>query len=411
MGVGGAVLRQRIRTRQLEMDRIAELKDTSKYDTRTLTTKQNRLINKLDVPKETVAVIEKADPIAKNQMRAMNQMLKRGATSAVARIEDSYNSVIGAPLASRLTKLNTERKALGTQVDEAAKAIKGKTVSLSPAVGEMVGAIKETYNTRVIMRNGKLELGDPPEGSFLSLNSAGARNTRKALEDFLAIINGNNVANFTFDGLDAHKMKRTVDSLISGAKAAEGGLDNAIQRIAVGLRKEINEKLRDLDPDNYGAINDRLSAVIGLEEQWKTLAPGIDDWTSKEAAMALGQKLNSATDMNDVGAQVRMLDDSLKELNIKGVGDDPLAVMLFYRGMNEYLASPQKLQEFLKKNNAALDQAKFDALASAGVGNLFGVVHDVNKMQRAGFNAQQIKTIQKQMREVYDAVDDQLKSP
>jgi len=113
------------------------------------------------------------------------------------------------------------------------------------------------------------------------------------------------------DAAEAHKIKRQIDTMLDFNKKSAAGLTDAGKDFAKGVRRSINDSIREVSP-RYARVNDELSASITALDDFDKALGGSVDVFSKSASKSVGQTLrrlmsNAATRTN--------LDDALSNLS------------------------------------------------------------------------------------------------
>lgn len=360
-----------------------------------------RLSKALDMPKETVAVITNTDPVTKGRIKALMSTMKKGSNNAISRLTSNVNTNFGASVSARMATLGAKRNEVGNLIKAEVPRLAKTKLDVKDSSQAFIANMQQAFGFKTFYNHRGPFIRDEliPEGSFLK-TTAGSK-AKKTLTDVVTLLRENSQG-AQMNGAVAHKLKNMLDEIVDASKASEGGLSSTVERGIFELRSSINDQLRKANP-KYAELNDQYVDILGIQKPFNDLLPEGAKWGDKASSEALGKALKNATDYSTEGAAIRALDTRLRDYGINFT-DDPVALVQVYKGMQDYLGSPDRLQEYLKANKAALDSKVFDSLASAGVGNMFGVVHDVAKLRSLKFTERQIQLVQKRMREVYDEV-------
>ena len=159
------------------------------------------------------------------------------------------------------------------------------------------------------------------------------------------------------DAFRAHRLKRQLDKMLDFNKKSVDGLTDAGKVFAGGIRKSLNEVIRDVSPQ-YAKINDELSLSIQtMNDFQKVLGPSIDVF-APGATKSIGQDLKGLLSVRK--SRVR-LENSINAL------DDTAATL-----GGSFDTNVKSLVQFANTLNS-----RFGAVAEASLkGELESVVRD-----------------------------------
>lgn len=337
---------------------------------------------KNDISSKDAAVITNSNPATKKLMAQMVKDFEAGKGNDILAMSNKTTQAIGNSVANRLQVLQTNRKALGSRLDEIVSGEVGNTrVDITNSLTHINAMLKEEGVMPRISAKGKLGLqrangADWYAGTSFDIQSMAP--VRRTIEDAYKLFDMKTSLGKT-NLRDAHKLKKNLDEFIDVAKVSEGGIAPNTMRAIVGMRSEINNVLSQID--SYGAVNKDLAAVIEASKPFKKFVKQGQKWDDSKVTAVVGEAMKTIA--NDSMASVELIADLSvldKTLRARGVvfKDDPRALVQFRQALLKNFNVDPSIP------NAGAGKAAGGLVVSAAVGNTFGAAHDVSRLIAAG---------------------------
>lgn len=274
-----------------------------------------------------IQAIKAASPGTKQKMADMLDIRRKTFTNERLGLDKRPSDIVGSSALNRIDFIRNEANKARLELDGIAKTkLAGKPIN-SEAVKNSFLAELDRMDVDVDMSQGVPKLNF--QGSMISKD----RTSQKVIKDVLDLL----AEPKAVDALRAHKLKRQLDAMIDFRKKSAGGLTETGRNVAKSVRSELNNAIREVDPD-YARVNDVLSQSLGAMDDFeKVLGPSIDLWDAG-AAKAIGQDLrgllsNRKTRVRLEGA-LSEIDDVARDLG--GVFDDDIRdLVLFDKTLND----------------------------------------------------------------------------
>lgn len=250
------------------------------------------LINQ-GIDEGTVAAIKGSSSADKTAFAEMLKVVETGLKNKRFASQNRPSDIVGKSLVDRVKVIRNINKQAGKDVNKAALGLKGKQADLTQVSANLEDDL--------------LGFGIIPEGKKLDFSgsifdSASLKQLKKPLQDLwtdFSKIKANP------DGLKVHQFKKLIDNLVDFGKSSDKPLTRDIERVAKGLRGNVNESLRDLS-NEYRVANTRFSETIGALDDFQAAAGSKIDLASPNADKSLG--VLSRRLLSNVQSRVQLMD-------------------------------------------------------------------------------------------------------
>ena len=242
-----------------------------------------------------ISSVKSATPLDRKKMVQMVNTFKNGRKSATYAAKNRPTDVIGKSIDDRVNHLvKTNRKA-GTEIETAAKGLKGTKVDSSDINSNFLDNLEEIG----------VRIGTDKDGkTIFSLKGADIEGDT-ASKSLLNKIFDRTVNSNTNDAYELHRLKRFIDTQVSYGKSKANPLSKASERVIKTLRKEINDKLGGIS-DTYKQANTKYGDTIqAIDDIQKAVGTSID-MNSPNAAKAFGTASRKV--LSNYGSRVQMID-------------------------------------------------------------------------------------------------------
>lgn len=347
--------------------------------------------------RKDTAVITNSTRESKQLMRRMLDKFDAGESNDIISLTKPMSTEIGGSVSRRLGALSQQRKQLGKSLDAIGQTtLSNKTLDIKQPLTTFFAELHKDFGIKPkIKGNGKLSL-DGVDTSPLAVKSFSS--VKNLIEDTVELINQNTTAG-SLNSLKAHKFKKTLDELADAQKASEVGLSNNTHRRLLELRRGINNALRQQSPE-YAKVNNNLSKTIEAMKPFDKYLKQGKSWEDSKVSEVVGSAMNNLSADSTAKAGLRQdiakLEAATRELGIK-FNDDPRALMSFKSTVESFFKLDEEaLLKSLDKYDEAIQSGLLDAGASMAVGNKFGVVHDLARLQRLGVSKNKARKLVEQ---------------
>ena len=266
-----------------------------------------------------VAEVAAASPVTRAKITDMVRKMRRIKDNEALLDKFTPTDPIGESLMVRLKRIKTETVSASKELNQiAASNLKGQPIDSARIVKKFRESLDEL--------DVKMGEGLNPELSFKGSIISKDKGSRKLIKDAIDLL----AEDVDIDALRAHKLKRQLDSLINYKKTKSfSGLPASGKRVLVGLRKEINEALRETNPD-YARVNDTIhSGLNAMEGMEKAVGPSINIWETGGVS-ALGRDSRSLLSNNKSRQRLSSAISRVEETAIAmgGQYDDKITTMV-----------------------------------------------------------------------------------
>jgi len=155
----------------------------------------------------------------------------------------------------------------------------------------------------------------------------------------------------------AHRVKRQIDTMIDYRKKQYQGLTESGQRFAKGVRKSINDSIRQVSKP-YAQVNDELSNIFGTLDQFGDVMKKIN-LDSENATTALGQEMRKLMSnykvRSEMGRVISEVDGLAQELG--GVFDTDMDKLVLFNQTLDDRFRPSGRTTFKSEIGSAIEQS------------------------------------------------------
>lgn len=247
-----------------------------------------------------IGTIVGANPADRALMRKMTNTYVKNQNNPKNAIRNRPADVVGESVAKRYKFVEGKNREAGTAIDNAAEGLKGETVDHMSAVDRFLDKMAEAG---VEMNEKGLDFNGSDFDPFPASQSL----IKKVFKQ----------ASTVRDAHDVHKLKRTIDKLVTYGKTNNKSADIDAERLVKGFRKELDTlldgKFSDYDSANtlYAKTIDALDDVNGLLGKSTSSSSGNFDKTLgtlarriSSNAMSGGRVDDAFTKLDDVARDV-----------------------------------------------------------------------------------------------------------
>lgn len=194
----------------------------------------------------TVALVKGSSQADKQIMRKMVDIIKRGRQSKEYRLQHRPGEAMGESLLRRYQSVKTINRQAGQEVRDAAQGLKGARINIDDDISRFMDDLDDLG----IVIDDELK----PVFTGSQIKGGGGAASRRLIKDaFDDIKQGGD-----FDGLDAHKLKQTIQGYLDFDKTPLKPLNAKAENAVSRLQRGINDKLRAISQD-YARANDKFS--------------------------------------------------------------------------------------------------------------------------------------------------------
>lgn len=213
--------------------------------------------------------------------------------------------VIGENLVQPIKALRAAERAAGKDVDLAAKALKGQSVSGTNIQSRIQEILEEAG------------IGGNPSiwnfsGSRFEFVPEVQNRIAKTLDNvYLALQDG--------DALAVHNLKKAIDEAVDYAKTQEG-LTGSGQALIKSIRRAIDDELDTTFPE-YNAANSKFADLRDILEETETLFSGADRINAARANSLVRSLFSNNLRRGEIESYIQRLDDYLNRYGIDKPGN------------------------------------------------------------------------------------------
>lgn len=254
--------------------------------------------------------VKASTPTDKSAYKRMLNLFKLGRKNERFRQMHRPADIVGQTFSDRIDSLfNIKKKAIG-ELEYAAAALKGKRVDYTPAVSKFEQSLSD-IGVQIAKGDEVLTVaGKPVKPDFISggvkvylrdsdiMGNTASRNLLKRVFDRLGDVNKT-------DGYALHNAKRFIDTQVQIGKQSKDGLTAKTEAIVKGLRRDINEALREVSP-KYKAANVKFKESLDSLEAIQNAVGRKKDLSGANIDKALGQEARKL--LSNYGNRVNMMD-------------------------------------------------------------------------------------------------------
>ena len=268
-----------------------------------------------------VQSIKTANPATKAKMREMTRMMRQIKKSERLGLEFRPSDVVGDSVTSRIQfirdKADVARKELNTIADT---KLRGKQIDIAPVTNRLQSSLDDLD---VSLVDGPGGIPKPEfKGSLISKD----KTSQRVISDVIDLLGEGGRP----DALRAHKLKRQLDIMIDFNKKSAEGLTDAGRNVLKGIRKELNNSIRAVDPD-YARVNDTLSQSLNSLNSLDD-AIGTIDMFGKGANKALGTRMRALLSNQQGRVRIENAVDDIENTvtNLGGKFDDNIKDLVMF---------------------------------------------------------------------------------
>lgn len=346
-------------------------------------------------PQSLTSLVTKPSKETKKVMGRMAKDMVQQSKNTVSNASRTPLSHIGGDIVKRLNTLKGRRISLNENLKDVVKGeLSQVRIPLQEVKDSLIMGISNAFDLKPKFKDGVLGL---PDMSKLDVK------TKKSFAEVYNLLNRQSkAADKALTGADAHRLKKILDDLIDG-KGTKEGQKAVVEKVVGGLRRDINEKLRNVS-DSYATINDELAVILETEKPFKKFSK-TKNWDNANLNEVIGTSLRNLS--NDTPA-MREFDNGLIALDkvatgINGKFSTELHPMfMFHKELKNFLSG----SDTVAKSVGGMDYVKGlgDLGASLSVTNTFGAVHDVKRMVGMGMNAKKAKNLVKERQKAINQI-------
>ena len=219
-----------------------------------------------------IASIKGAAPADKRSMAQMLQIFERGKANALFKTKNRPTDVIGKRVVDTFDAVKKANKKAGSDIDSAAKSLKGLSVDARPAGDKFMTAIDDMG----------IKVGDDGKLNFEGSDVENLPAIERIYSTVFKRMSGPEVP----DAYKLHQMKRFLDTQISYGKGGEG-LVGKSESVLKDLRRDIDGIL-DNNFKEYDRANSTYADTITALNDIQAVAGKKIDLTGDNANKALG---------------------------------------------------------------------------------------------------------------------------
>ena len=222
----------------------------------------------------TIAVVKGSSNTDKAKMLQMVEQMRNIKKNKLFGDQNRVTDIVGESLSDRAKHVLLVNKEAGKQVDEAARALKGKRVNFDSAADNFLNDLDELG----------ISVGDDLKPKYFDSTLEFNPTDQKVINNVMErLVRNQN----TPDAQKLHELKKLIDNQVTYGKTTEGGLSNSTERALKGLRSNINDALGEFSPE-YKKANTTYSDTIGALDALQDVAGKKMNLTGSNADQALG---------------------------------------------------------------------------------------------------------------------------
>lgn len=281
-----------------------------------------------------IQAVKTAQPGSRRAMAEMLEMTERIKGNQRLALDFRPTNVVGESVSKRLTFIRDTADVARRELNQIAdNQMAGVPMDPAPIVNSLRTAL-DNLDVTVSPGPGKPELTF--EGSLISKD----RTSQRVIKDLVDLMAEGGQP----DALRFHKMKRQLDNMIDFRKKSAGGLSEAGRNVLKTIRFDLNDNLRQANPD-YARVNDTLSEALTTFDDIQDIAGKKINIFGKGSTAALGQEMRKL--MSNVKTRVP-LENALQQIddtaaNFGGRFDDDVRdLALFARSIEDRFGAVAK---------------------------------------------------------------------
>jgi hypothetical protein len=205
-----------------------------------------------------IAAVKGSTKADKIKMSEMVDVMKKGKENALFAMKNRPSDIAGNSLLERINHVKTVNRTAGKQVDDAAKALKGKQVNFDQPINNFMDSLDE-MGVRI------KELKPDFRGSDIE----GLAGPEAAIKNIVKRLSSGK-RGATPDAHELHRMKRYIDEIVTYGKEGEG-LKGKTERILKSLRRDLDDTLDSNFPD-YNTANTMYADTVSALDAFQDVA-------------------------------------------------------------------------------------------------------------------------------------------
>jgi len=253
---------------------------------------------------EVVAIIKSSAPADKKAVKDMVEIIQKGQKDPLYRDANRVGDVVGNNMRNRVLALKKKNDEAGKDIDRIATTeLKGKQVDLTPVVNNFkqeMDKLRVTY--------------DPVTGEVNFKGSALEGSGAAASRDLIIRL-AERFKTPVMDASDAHFIKRLIDKEVTFGKSP-GGLGGEIDSSVKGLRKGINDSIRDVS-ESYKKANIKYSDTITALDNLQTAGGRIDLTDPKALGVSMRRLTSNTQSRAKLIDSIAEIDEVLSKYGVK----------------------------------------------------------------------------------------------
>jgi hypothetical protein len=234
----------------------------------------------------------------------MLKMLQRMESFKAGKTDLRPSDIAGQAVVNRVEFIRDQAKNARTELNEIARNnLAGKPMDVTPVMQNLQSSLDDLGVT-VLNANGRPVVSY--KGSIIEKDPG----SQRVINDLLDLMSGGQTG-APVDALRFHNLKRQIDAIVDYGKSGKEGIPASGEKLLKGIRRSLNESLRQVDPD-YARVNDTLSTSIKVFEDIEDSVGTKIDIFGPSADRAVGQQLRRL--FSNTQARVAM-EDAIKQLD------------------------------------------------------------------------------------------------
>jgi len=281
-----------------------------------------------------VQSVKTSSPQTKRSMKKMSNIMRTIKKSERAGLDMRPSDVIGDTVSDRIIFIKDKVNGARLELDDIArKTLPGKDIDTRPTLKVLEESLTDLDVSLVEGARGV------PKADFVGSIISKDLSSQRVIRNLVDLLGEGGKP----DALRFHKLKRQLDVIIDFNKKSSLGLSDAGKNVLKKVRAQLNNSLREVDPD-YARVNDvmsqSLTALGGLDD-----AVGSIDIFGKGANKAIGQKMRTLMSNNQGRVKLENAIDGLIE-STESLGgkftDDIKDLVMFSDGLDSRFGTTAK---------------------------------------------------------------------
>jgi len=273
-----------------------------------------------------VQAVKTANPATRRGMSKMLDITRRIKKNRRLGLDIRPTHVVGDSVSKRIKFIRDSANDARNELNDIAKTqLKGQPLQVQPILNKL----EESLDALDVKLVGDGVPTPDFKGSLISKD----RTSQRVIKDLIDLMGEGGEP----DALRFHKMKRQLDNMIDFRKKSAAGLSEAGRNVLKDLRSELNNSIREVNPD-YARVNDTLSQSLTALDNFKEVSGKSIDIFGKGSSDAIGQDLRGL--MSNRKSRVKLenavnsIDDTAKALGGK-FDDDIKDLALFANSIED----------------------------------------------------------------------------